>query len=203
VERRRSLSSVPRLRHWSTRRGKRQSVSARVLKSMVGRTSKASTHGAGVFAGAAQGLDFESAAFDFTYIELGVGAGVGRALLGAAGHALSVLGHGVFGSEVWVDGGEELRGWVVFAEGGHFVGDGGVCVGEVWVEGLFHLDPAVFLGGVIDEFVGGIAVVVEASGGGGEMAGAAHGHAAGAEDDAWCRHGCGCVGRCESESPMV
>jgi hypothetical protein len=153
-------------------------------------TSKASAHGGRVLAGAAEGLDLEGSALDFTYIELGVGAALRGALLGAAGHALGVLGHRVLGGEVGVDAGEELWGRVVLAETGHVVGDGGVCVGQVRVEWLLGLDLAVILGGVVGTVVG----VVEACGRGGELAEAAYSHAAGAECNAWYRHDCGCVG---------
>lgn len=137
-------------------------------------TSKASAHGGCVFAGAADGLDLEGSAFDFTYIELGVDAAVRTALLGAASHALGVLGHGVLGEEVGVGSGEQLGGRVVLAEAGHVVGDGRVGVGEVRVQRLLLLDLAVLLSGVIGTVVG----VVEACGGSGELAEAAHSHAA-------------------------
>lgn len=152
-------------------------------------TSKASAHGGRVLAGAADGLDLEGSALDFTYIELGVDAALRCALLGAAGHALGVLGHRVLGVEVGVGPGEQLWRRAVLADAGHFIGDGRVCVCEVRVEWLLVLDLAVFFGRVVGAVVG----IIEASGGGGELAEAAHSHAAGTESNAWSRHVWGCM----------
>jgi hypothetical protein len=137
-------------------------------------TGKAGAHGGSVFAGADDGLDPEGSALDFTYIELGVDAAVRAALLGAASHALGVLWDRVFGSEVWVDAGDHLGRRVVLAQAGHLVGDGRVCVGEVRVQRLLHLDLAVLLGRVVGAVVG----VIEASGRSGELAEVARDHAA-------------------------
>lgn len=152
-------------------------------------TSKASAHGGRVLAGAADGLDLEGSALDFTYIELGIDAALRGALLGAAGHALGVLGHRVLGSEVGIGPGEKLWRRAVLADAGHLVGNGRVCVCEVRVQRLLLLNLAVFFGRVIGTVVG----IIEASGGGGKLAEAAHSHAAGTESDAWGRHDCVCV----------
>jgi hypothetical protein len=45
--------------------------------------------------------------------------------------------------------------------------------------------------------------VIEASGGGGELAEATHSHAASTESNAWCRHDCVCVGWFNEESNGV
>lgn len=153
------------------------------------RTEEAGAGGGGVFAGATDGLDLEGAALDFTYFQLGVGAAVWAWLLAAARHALRVLGDRVLGHEVGVDAREHLGGRVVLAQAGHVVGDGRVGVGEVRVEGFLGLRFAVLLGRV----VGAVVCVVEATGGGGEGAEAAHCHAAGAEGEAWYGHDYGWV----------
>lgn len=75
--------------------------------------------------------------------------------MGAARHLLGVGRGGVLGCEVWVDAGDELGWWAIFADAGELVGDGGVCVGEMRIERLLFHVSSVFFGCVVHSLAHG------------------------------------------------
>ena len=147
VERSKSDSSVPLFRLWSVGDHHQRQHATHVIAK--GLTQQTGAHGVGVLACAAQGLDFEGAAFDFTYLEFRVRAFLGFGRLCAACHLLGVLRFGILGHEVGVNVGDELGRRRVSAEVGHLVGDGGGGVGHVRDERLLRLEFAVLLGRVV------------------------------------------------------